>query len=110
VALELVGLPRTSRQAVLSLGVLGRAVLVGLSDKSFELYPYGEILGKEAEVIGSSDHLLVELPTLLEFACQGKLDLARVISRTIPLDAAAINAAMDGLERFGDEVRTVITP
>lgn len=110
VALELVGLPQTMRQAVLSLAVLGRAALVGLTDKSFQVYPYAELLGKEAEVIGSSDHLFSELPLLLEFARRRTLDLSDVITRTVPLDATAINEALDELEQFGSDVRTVITP
>lgn len=110
VAVELVGLPQTMRQAVLSLAVLGRAVLVGLTDQSFEVYPYTEILGKEAQIIGSSDHLLSELPSLLEFTRRRMLDLSDVITHTVPLDANAINNALDELERFGDTVRTVIKP
>jgi len=110
VALEVVGLPQTMRQALLSLAVLGRAALVGLTPKSFEVYPYAELLGKEAEIIGSSDHLLSELPTLLELARRRTLDLSEAITRTVPLDAEAINAALDELDRFGGSVRTVITP
>ncbi|MFQ6099658.1 MAG: alcohol dehydrogenase catalytic domain-containing protein [Anaerolineae bacterium] len=110
VALELIGLPQTMRQAVLSLAVLGRAVLVGLTDKSFEVYPYVELLGKEAEIIGSSDHLLSELPLLLEFTRRGVLDLSEVITRTVPLETDAINEALDRLEQFSSDVRTVITP
>ncbi len=110
VALEVVGLPQTMRQAVLSLGVLGRAALVGLTTKSFEVYPYAELLGKEAEVIGSSDHLLSELPLLLELARRGILDLSGVITRTAPLDAGEINATLDELDQFGSNVRTVIVP
>ena len=110
VAVEVVGLPQTMRQALLSLAVMGRAALVGLTQESFEVYPYTELVGKEAEIIGSSDHLLSELPTLLEFARRGTLDLSEVITRTVPLDAEAINAALDELDRFGGNVRTVITP
>jgi len=110
VALELIGLPLTMRQAVQCLGVLGRAVLVGLCDRPFEIDSYRELLGKEAEVIGASDHLLHELPVLLEFVRQGRLDLSQVISRTIPLDVVAVNEVMDSLEHFGEGVRTVITP
>ena len=108
VALELVGLPLTMRQAVQSLGTLGRAALVGLSQETFEVAPYSELLNKEAEIIGVSDHLASEIPELLEFARTGKLDLSRGIIRTIPLDAAQINAALDGLEQFSDDVRVVI--
>jgi propanol-preferring alcohol dehydrogenase len=110
VALELIGLPLTMRQAVQCLAVLGRAVLVGISAEPFEVHSYTELLGKEAEIIGSSDHLLSELPTLLEFARRGVLDLSTVVTSTIPLKAAPINAALDGLARFGEGIRTVIVP
>ena len=110
VALELIGLPQTMRQAVQSLAVFGRAGLVGIADKPFEIDSYPELLGREAEVIGCADHLLHELPLLLEFARRGLLDLSQVVTDTVPLDADAINDAMDALERFGGQVRTVITP
>jgi Zn-dependent alcohol dehydrogenase len=64
-------------------------------------------LGKEAEIIGASDHLIVELPLLFEFARQGTIDLSQIVSRRIPLDADAINQELDNLERFGSGVRTV---
>ena len=110
VALELVGLPQTARQAVVSLGTMGRAVMVGLTDRSFEIFPYTEILGKEAEVIGSSDHLLSELPPLLELVRQKKLDLSEIVTNTVPLEDSSINKVLDELERFAGNVRTVIIP
>jgi len=110
VALELIGLPQTMQQAVYSLAILGRAVMVGLTDKPLEIDVYRQLLGKEAEIIGSNDHLLQELPLLIELGRRGKLDLSNVVTHTVPLDADAINEAMAGLERFGDAVRTVITP
>jgi threonine dehydrogenase-like Zn-dependent dehydrogenase len=110
VALELIGLPLTMRQAVQSLAVFGRAGLAGITAKPFELYSYTELLGREAEVIGCSDHLLHEMPLLLEYARRGQLDLSGVATRTVPLDAGAVNEALDALERFGGAVRTVIIP
>jgi 2-desacetyl-2-hydroxyethyl bacteriochlorophyllide A dehydrogenase len=110
VALEVIGLKTTMEQAVQSLAILGRAVMVGIADEPLAIDSYPQLLGKEAEVIGSADHLLWELPILIQFVRQGKLDLSRVITRTVPLEAGAINAAMDELEQFGDKVRTVITP
>jgi len=110
VALELVGLPLTMRQAVQSLGKLGRAALVGLTQESFEIAPYSELLNKEAEIIGVSDHLASEIPLLLDLARIRKLDLSHGIIRTIPLQAATVNAALDNLENFGDDVRVVIVP
>ncbi len=108
VALELVGLAVTMRQAVQSLGVLGRAALVGLTREPLEVAPYHELLNKEAEIIGVSDHLASEIPPLLEFVQEGKLDLSGDLIRTVPLEAAAINDALDRLENFSDDVRTVI--
>jgi propanol-preferring alcohol dehydrogenase len=110
VALELVGLPLTMRQAVQSLGIMGRAAIVGLTQKTFEISPYTEVLGKEAEIIGVSDHLASELPELLALAGRGALNLSQVVTRTVPLEAGAINDVLDELEKFGGATRTVILP
>lgn len=110
VAVEMVGLPVTMKQALRSLAPLGRLVLVGIAREGLEIDTYTEVLGPEAEVIGSNDHHLHELPTLIEFARRGALDLSRTVSRTIPLDAAAANEALDELEAFRGGVRTVIVP
>ena len=98
------------RQAVQSLATLGRAALVGLTRETFEVAPYRELINKEAEIIGVSDHLASEIPVLLELARTGKLDLSQGIIRSIPFEAAAINAALSNLEEFGDGVRAVIAP
>lgn len=110
VSLELIGLPLTMRQAVQSLGIHGRAGLVGITERTFEVAPYDEILNKEAEIIGVSDHLASEIPALIEFARQGKLNLQHAVTRTVPLDEAAINETLDRLEAFQEDVRTVIVP
>jgi propanol-preferring alcohol dehydrogenase len=107
-ALELIGLPQTMQQCVECLAIHGRAALAGLTDRPLPLSPYRDLLGREAEVIGVSDHLMTELRELIGFAGRGELDLSAVVTRTLPLEAAAINAALDGLERFGGEVRSVI--
>jgi len=110
VSLELIGLPLTMKQALRSLSVFGRAVMVGIGDRPLEVDTYHELLGPETELIGSNDHLLQELPLLIDLARRGTLDLSRVVSRTIPLEEGPINAALDDLEHFGSEVRTVIVP
>jgi 2-desacetyl-2-hydroxyethyl bacteriochlorophyllide A dehydrogenase len=110
VALELIGLPLTMQQAVRSLAVFGRAVIVGITDRPIEINPYTEVLGKETEIIGSSDHLMAELPLLFEFALKGALDLKDVVTRTVPLDPQAINQVLDALDEFAADVRTVIVP
>ena len=110
VALELIGLPQTMQQAVQCLSVFGRAVIVGITDRPLEIDSYTQVLAKETEIIGSSDHLFAELPLLFEFARHGILDLSGVITQTVPLEAGAINKALDDLDEFGESLRTVITP
>jgi len=110
VALELIGLPLTMQQAVRSLAIRGRAALVGITEQQFSVAPYAELINKEAEIIGVSDHLAKELPDLIELVRQKKLVLSDLISRTLSLDAVLVNEALDQLEQFGDEVRVVIMP
>jgi len=110
VALALVGLTAPMRQAIQSLAPYGRAVIVGLTDRPLCIDTYREVLGKEAEIIGCSDHLLEELPLIVDLARQGRLDLSRVVTETIPLEADAVNEAIQRLYRFGVGIRTVIVP
>ncbi len=110
VALELIGLRVTMRQAIESLRPFGRAVVVGLGGDPVEFRPYREMIAREAEIIGSADHLAQELPELVDMARRGALDLSSVVTDRIPLEADAVNEAMDRLEGFGDAVRAVIVP
>ena len=98
------------RQAVQCLAPLGRAALVGLTAESMSIFPYLEIINKEAEIIGVSDHLATELPALIEFARSGKLRFPPETLRVVDLDAGQINAALDELQNSIDHVRTVIVP
>lgn len=110
VALEVIGLRKTMEQAVQALAVFGRAVMVGIADEPLAINSYRDLLCKEAKITGSSDHLLWELPLLIEFAHSGKLDLSQVVTQTVPLEADSINETLDTLQRFGGGVRTVIVP
>lgn len=108
VSLELIGSAKTMRQAVQSLGALGRAALVGLTAESMSIHPYTELINKEVEMIGVSDHLATEIPALIEFARSGKLRFPAETLRFVDLDAFQINAALDALQGSIDHVRTVI--
>jgi propanol-preferring alcohol dehydrogenase len=110
VALELVGLPETMKAAVDSLAVGGRAVAVGITHDTFPLDPFSDLVLREAEIIGSADHLASEIAELISMVDRGILDLSDVVTATIPLEASAVNEAMDRLETFDGGVRTVITP
>jgi len=108
VSLELIGSSKTMRQAVQCLGALGRAALVGLTAESMPIFPYTDLINKEGEVIGVSDHLAAELPTLFEFARNGKLHFPPDALRFVDLNAEQINASLDAFQNSIDHVRTVI--
>jgi propanol-preferring alcohol dehydrogenase len=110
VSLELIGLATTMQQAVQCLAIQGRAVIAGLANAPLSIDTYRDLLGREAEIIGANDHLLQEMPLLLDFARRGVLDLSAVVQRTVPLEAGAVNAVLDALDVYGAAVRTVIVP
>lgn len=110
VALELIGSAKTMRQAILCLAPLGRAALVGLTAESISIHPYTEVINKEAEIIGVSDHLASELPALIELARSGKVRFPPDALSVVDLDAEQINAALDAVQYSIDHVRTVIIP
>ena len=89
---------------------MARVVIVGLSNKPLEIQTYTELLGNEVELIGSNDHLLQELPLLVDLARRNILNTSQIVTRTVPLNADAINATLDSLEKFSGDVRTVIVP
>jgi D-arabinose 1-dehydrogenase-like Zn-dependent alcohol dehydrogenase len=110
VSLELIGSAKTMRQCVLCLAPLGRAALVGLTTESMSIFPYTELINKEVEIIGVSDHLATELPPLIESARSGKFRFPPETLRAVDLDAGQVNAALDALQHSIDHVRTVIVP
>ena len=110
VSVELIGSATTMQQAVQCLGTLGRVALVGLTTEQMSILPYPELINREAEIIGVSDHLATEIPTLIEFARDGKLRFPPDVLRSVDLDAGEINAALDQLQDSIDHVRTVIVP
>ena len=110
VALEFVGLPITSEQAVRSLSVRGRAAMVGLASAPTPLHMYKDLIVKEREIIGVSDHLPEEIDELLSLVQHGRLDIAPVISKTVPLDETAVNKVLEELDNYsGEAIRTVIS-
>ncbi len=110
VSIELVGSAITMEQAVRCLGILGRAALVGLTAESISLLPYTELINKEAEIIRVSDHLAAELPSLMEFARDGKLRFPKGTLRFVDLNAGQINSSLNAVVNSTDHIRTVIVP
>lgn len=110
VALALVDRAEVFTTAMASLGKRGRLVAVGIGQDPLPLVPYRHLIQGEHELIGSNDHVLSEIHELFDLASKGLLSLDAVITDVIPLEATAINAALDRLDRFGPGIRTVIHP
>lgn len=108
VGLELVGSAALMADVVASLAPSGRAVAVGITHSEFGLDPFRDLVLREAEILGSVDHFASEIAELLAMAETGSIDIDRVITNRVPLDVDEVNAALDRLEGFGDDVRTVI--
>ena len=108
VALDFAGHPPTTLAALRSLRRGGRIMILAINLRELAIDPYRDVLANERHIIGVSDHTRDELVELLAMAARGDLDMARVITRRVPLDAAAINAVLDDLDAGTAHLRTVI--
>jgi Zn-dependent alcohol dehydrogenase len=108
---DVVGRRATFEQALGMIGTGGTVVLIGLSPAG-ERAELGlpELFGKRARILVShgGDHLPQEdFPRLAQWALEGKLDLAGMVTRTAPLEGW--EDALDAM-KSGDVIRTVLTP
>lgn len=109
-AFDVVGRRQTFELALSLLASGGTAVLIGLS-------PAGEraeldlprLFAKRARILVShgGDHIPDDFTRLAQWALDGELDLASMVTRVAPLDEW--RQAFDAM-RSGDVVRTVLTP
>jgi 2-desacetyl-2-hydroxyethyl bacteriochlorophyllide A dehydrogenase len=106
VVLDFVGHKNTIQQAVSSVGMGGRMVLIGIGAKSMQLSPYRNLIGKEMEVIGVDDHLRTELEELIKLVRTGRIDLSRSITHTVELED--INRGFRVLEANRENVIRVV--
>ncbi len=109
-AFDVVGRRATFEQALRMIATNGTVVLIGLS-------PSGEhaeidlplLFGRRARIVVShgGDHLPEDFPRLAQWALDGKLDLAAMVTRTAPL--TDWSQAFDAM-RAGEAIRTVLVP
>jgi S-(hydroxymethyl)glutathione dehydrogenase/alcohol dehydrogenase len=110
-AFEVVGRPDTMMQAFASIRARGTAVIVGMPapDAAITL-PVGTFFYTEKRLMGSycgSSRAIKDMPTLVKYAEQGRLDIGAAVSRQITLDQTG--EALAALER-GEVFRSVIKP
>ncbi len=108
VAVELIGLSKTIKQAVECTGPGGRTVVVGICPEEIGLSPYHDLLLKERTIMGSADQCRADFPVIIEFAAQERLDLSHSVSHEISLDQ--VNEGLEMLRKRDQKpVRIVIT-
>jgi D-arabinose 1-dehydrogenase-like Zn-dependent alcohol dehydrogenase len=110
VVLDFVGRTATTRAALDALAPGGRLVSVALSSDPLTLDPYRDLIGRELRVLGSNDHLTSELRELIALAERGALDLGAAVTRTLPLEAVAVNQVFDEIAAQTAHFRSVIVP
>jgi S-(hydroxymethyl)mycothiol dehydrogenase len=108
---DVVGRRATFEQALAMIGSGGTVVLIGLSPagETIEL-DLPALFGRRARILVShgGDHLPQEdFPLLAQWALEGKLDLAGMVTRTAPLEGW--QEAFDAMQH-GDVIRTVLVP
>jgi 2-desacetyl-2-hydroxyethyl bacteriochlorophyllide A dehydrogenase len=108
IALDFAGHPATTLQALRSLRRGGRIMIVAINLRELAIDPYRDVLANERHIIGVSDHTRDELVELLDLARRGEIEMSRVITRRVGLDADSINAVLDDLDRGTTHLRTVI--
>ncbi|MCC6312989.1 MAG: Zn-dependent alcohol dehydrogenase [Thermomicrobiales bacterium] len=110
-AFEAVGRPDTTLQAILSRDLAGTCVMIGVAGPTATLdqLPLGKFfdLGGSLRVSWYGDCLPTrDFPLLATWYEQGRLDLDRVVTRTISLDE--VEEGFHAMER-GETLRSVIT-
>jgi len=108
IALEFTGNEKVAHGGLRSLSPGGRLMVVAINLRKFEFNPFTDLLVRERHIIGCSDHTRGELVELLDLARTGKIDMSGAITRTVPLEADAVNRVLDDLEKGSGHLRTVI--
>ena len=108
VVVEFTGNATVAHGGLRSLSPGGRLMIVAINLREFQFNPFTDLLVRERRIIGCSDHTRAELVELMELARTGAIDLSNAITRTVPLEADAVNGVLDELERGSGHLRTVI--
>ena len=104
VSIDALGSPATAAAGVRSLRRRGRHVQVGLmlAEAANAPLPWGDLVAKELEVVGSHGMAAADYPLLLDMIVDGRLDITGLLGRVVGLDdAPAELAAMDQLVPTG---------
>jgi propanol-preferring alcohol dehydrogenase len=106
-AVEFVGSKETIDQAVRSVRVGGRTVIVGLGPEEILLPPPTQIVRSELSFLGSYGSTTFEIQKVVDLVAGGKLDLLNSVTERFPL--GEVNIGLDHLhKKIGNPIRIVI--
>ncbi|MCV9994255.1 Zn-dependent alcohol dehydrogenase [Paeniglutamicibacter sp. ZC-3] len=110
-AFEVIGLKRTTEQAVAMLEVGGTAYLIGVHQpgSTIDITPFGDLMGKQKGIRGvamGSSNIAIDIPMYANLYLQGRFKLDELVSSHIGLDG--IEQGYQSL-RSGAVARSVIT-
>jgi threonine dehydrogenase-like Zn-dependent dehydrogenase len=106
-AVEFVGLKETIEQAVRSVRVGGRTVVVGLGPETIFLPPPTTFVRTELSFLGSYGSTTSEIQSVIDLVASGKLNLSDSITERFSLEE--VNKGLDHLhKKIGNPIRIVI--
>ncbi|OGP80298.1 MAG: hypothetical protein A2V86_11705 [Deltaproteobacteria bacterium RBG_16_49_23] len=106
-AVEFVGLKETIEQAVKSVRVGGRTVVVGLGPETISLPPPTTFVRTELSFLGSYGSTTLEIQNVIDLVAGGNLDLSESITERFQLEE--VNAGLERLhQKIGNPIRIVI--
>ena len=88
VSFDAVGLAAACEASIRCLRRRGRHVQIGLLPAGRTAIPMDLVIARELQVLGSHGMAAHDYPRLLALVASGRLPVARLVSRTLPLDAA----------------------
>lgn len=106
-AIEFIGLRETIEQAMGSIRVGGRVVVVGLGPEHISLPPPIRFVRTEFSLLGSYGSTSSEMQNVIDLVSNGKLDLSNSITKKFPLEE--VNRGLKDLhKKIGNPIRIVI--
>ena len=100
-AIDFVGANAVLKQAVASLAMDGRAIIVGVSGERIQLGPSVTFAVFRNTLRGVMGYTRAHLETLVQLVASGRLDVSGSISARLPIEAAADGVAMLSEKRNG---------
>ena len=105
VSLDALGIQQTCENAIRSLTKRGRHLQIGMTsgqDAGRLKLPVDDVINKELDLCGSKGMPAQNFPSMLRLVAAGRLDPARLVTKTVPLEEAGdVLASMGDFDTLG---------